>query len=92
MANVTGSQGQESTREDLPGVRHEHESLAVIDTGLPLNDLGANRACAGLSFSFSFSALSENLTDWPPLCNFLHPLNREEPTLSTAIRLERDGE
>jgi hypothetical protein len=39
-----------------------------------------------------FSALSENLTDWPPLCNFLHPLNREEPTLSTAIRLERDGE
>ena len=23
-------------------------------------------------------ALSENLTDWPPLCNFLHPLNREE--------------
>jgi hypothetical protein len=37
-------------------------------------------------------ALSENLTDWPPLCNSLHPLNREEPTLSTAIRLERDGE
>ena len=33
------------------------------------------------------SALSENLTERPLLCNFLHPLNREEPTLVTAIRL-----
>ena len=57
MADVTGSQGQESTGEDLPRVRHEHESLAVIDTGLPLNDLGANLACPGLSCSFSLSPL-----------------------------------
>jgi hypothetical protein len=32
-------------------------------------------------------ALSENLTDLPLLPNLLHPLNREEPTLVTAIRL-----
>src|ERR1017187_6194972 len=34
-----------------------------------------------------FRALSENLTERPFLRNFLHPLNREEPTLVTAIRL-----
>src|ERR1039458_8167241 len=33
------------------------------------------------------SALSENLTKRPLLRNFLHPLNCEEPTLVTAIRL-----
>jgi hypothetical protein len=32
-------------------------------------------------------ALSENLTERPLLRNFLHPLNREEPTLVIAIRL-----
>src|ERR1022692_2115954 len=37
-------------------------------------------------------ALSENLTERPPLRNFLHPLNREEPTLVTAIRLAGDTE
>jgi len=34
-------------------------------------------------------ALSENLTERPLLRNFLHPLNRKEPTLVTAIRLGR---
>src|ERR1017187_3723343 len=34
--------------------------------------------------------LSENLTKRPPLRNFLHPLNCEEPTLVTAIRLAMD--
>ena len=34
-------------------------------------------------------ALSENLTGRPLLRNFLHPLNREEPTLVTTIRLGR---
>ena len=57
VADVTGGQGQESTGEDLPRVRHEHESLAVIDTGLPLNDLGANRARPSLSCSFGLSPL-----------------------------------
>src|ERR1035438_7361147 len=33
-------------------------------------------------------ALSANLTERPLLRNFLHPLNREEPTLVTAIRSE----
>jgi hypothetical protein len=37
-----------------------------------------------------FLALSENLTERPLLRNFLHPLNREEPTLVTAIRLAGD--
>jgi len=37
-------------------------------------------------------ALSENLTERPLLRNFLHPLNREEPTLVTAIRLAGDTE
>ena len=37
-------------------------------------------------------ALSENLTERPLLRNFLHPLNREEPTLVTAIRLAGDAE
>src|ERR1022692_3864790 len=36
------------------------------------------------------SALSENLTKRPLLRNFLHPLNCEEPTLVTAIRLAMD--
>jgi hypothetical protein len=45
-----------------------------------------------LAVYFTHWALSENLTDWPPLCNYLHPLNREEPTLSTAIRLEGGAE
>jgi hypothetical protein len=36
------------------------------------------------------AAVSENLTERPPLRNFLHPLNREEPTLVTAIRLAGD--
>src|ERR1035437_6539867 len=36
------------------------------------------------------TALSENLTERPFLRNFLHPLNREEPTLVTAIRLAGD--
>src|ERR1022692_2976527 len=35
-------------------------------------------------------ALSENLTKRPLLRNFLHPLNCEEPTLVTAIRLAMD--
>src|ERR1039457_2986151 len=35
-------------------------------------------------------ALSENLTERPFSRNFLHPLNREEPTLVTAIRLAGD--
>jgi hypothetical protein len=38
------------------------------------------------------AALSENLTERPLLRNFLHPLNREEPTLVTAIRLAGDAE
>src|ERR1035438_6712180 len=37
-------------------------------------------------------ALSENLTERPLLRNFLHPLNREEPTVVTAIRLAGDTE
>src|ERR1035438_1065664 len=37
-------------------------------------------------------ALSENLTERPLLRIFLHPLNREEPTLVTAIRLAGDPE
>src|ERR1017187_868549 len=37
-----------------------------------------------------FWALSENLTKRPLLRNFLHPLNCEEPTLVTAIRLAMD--
>src|ERR1039457_7485063 len=37
-----------------------------------------------------FWALSENLTKRPLLRNFLHPLNCEEPTLLTAIRLAMD--
>src|ERR1022692_3932793 len=37
-----------------------------------------------------FSALSENLTKRPLLRNFLHPLNCEEPTLVTVIRLAMD--
>ena len=37
-------------------------------------------------------ALSENLTKRPLLRNFLHPLNCEEPTLVTAIRLAGDAE
>src|ERR1022692_1252205 len=37
-----------------------------------------------------FRALSENLTKRPLLRNFLHPLNCEEPTLVTAIRLAMD--
>src|ERR1039457_6624161 len=37
-----------------------------------------------------FQALSENLTKRPLLRNFLHPLNCEEPTLVTAIRLAMD--
>src|ERR1022692_1822269 len=37
-----------------------------------------------------FTALSENLTKRPLLRNFLHPLNCEEPTLVTAIRLAMD--
>src|ERR1039457_4364254 len=36
------------------------------------------------------TALSENLTKRPLLRNFLHPLNCEEPTLVTAIRLAMD--
>jgi hypothetical protein len=36
-------------------------------------------------------ALSENLTERPLLRYFLHPLNREEPTLVTAIRLAGDA-
>jgi hypothetical protein len=40
-------------------------------------------------WSFDFPALSENLTERPLLRNFLHPLNREEPTLVAAIRLVR---
>src|ERR1019366_5699224 len=36
------------------------------------------------------AALSENLTKRPLLRNFLHPLNCEEPTLVTAIRLAMD--
>src|ERR1039458_9536678 len=36
------------------------------------------------------SALSENLTKRPLLRNFLDPLNCEEPTLVTAIRLAMD--
>src|ERR1022692_2437162 len=39
-----------------------------------------------------FWALSENLTERPLLRNFLRPLNREEPTLVTAIRLAGDTE
>jgi hypothetical protein len=39
-----------------------------------------------------YRALSENLTERPLLRNFLHPLNREEPTLVTAIRLAGDAE
>src|ERR1022692_3646243 len=35
-------------------------------------------------------ALSENLTKRPLLRNFLHPLNCEEPTLVTVIRLAMD--
>jgi hypothetical protein len=35
------------------------------------------------------TALSENLTERPLLRNSLHPLDREEPTLVTAIRLGR---
>src|ERR1035441_8646136 len=38
----------------------------------------------------TFTALSENLTKRPLLGNFLHPLNCEEPTLVTAIRLAMD--
>ena len=41
---------------------------------------------------FRETALSENLTERPLLRNFLHPLNREEPTLVTAIRLAGDTE
>src|ERR1017187_10454283 len=37
-----------------------------------------------------FVALSENLTKRPLLRNFLHPLNCEEPTLVTVIRLAMD--
>src|ERR1022692_3961045 len=40
----------------------------------------------------NLSALSENLTERPLLRNFLDPLNREEPTLVTAIRLAGDTE
>src|ERR1035438_7077879 len=36
--------------------------------------------------SVRIGALSENLTERRLLRNFLHPLNREEPTLVTAIR------
>src|ERR1035438_7306614 len=36
------------------------------------------------------TALSENLTKRPLLRNFLHPLNCEEPTLVTVIRLAMD--
>src|ERR1039457_3782451 len=35
-------------------------------------------------------ALSENLTKPPLLRNFVHPLNCDEPTLVTAIRLAMD--
>jgi hypothetical protein len=40
-------------------------------------------------YALLISALSENLTERSLLRNFLHPLNREEPTLVTAIRLGR---
>ena len=39
-----------------------------------------------------YLARSENLTERQLLRNFLHPLNREEPTLVTAIRLAGDTE
>src|ERR1017187_2584554 len=53
------------------------------------------RNSASLPFPPIFSgiqkgALSENLTKRPLLRNFLHPLNCEEPTLVTAIRLAMD--
>src|ERR1039457_1422224 len=44
----------------------------------------------GSTTSGGNSALSENLTKRPLLRNFLHPLNCEEPTLVTAIRLAMD--
>jgi hypothetical protein len=37
-----------------------------------------NAASESINAKIQWVALSENLTDWPPLCNFLHPLNREE--------------
>src|ERR1035441_7903036 len=49
--------------------------------------------CGGLNMakiSFEKRALSENLTKRPLLRNFLHPLNCEEPTLVTVIRLAMD--
>src|ERR1035438_9564868 len=61
---------------------------------------GASHAATDLRVSgpnpdarlYPITALSENLTERPLLRNFLPPLNREEPTLVTAIRLAGDTE
>jgi len=52
---------------------------------------GAFRRFCVLLMGKVFRALSENLTERPLLRYFLHPLNREEPTLVTAIRLAGDA-
>jgi hypothetical protein len=57
---------------------------------LPQNSILVWKPAAGVPEEKK--ALSENLTERPLLRNFLHPLNREEPTLVTAIRLAEDAE
>jgi CRP-like cAMP-binding protein len=81
LAEVVGT-----TRSRVSAFMNKFRRLGLIDYTDVL------KVKSTLNVILNDGALSENLTDWPPLCNFLHPLNREEPTLSTAIRLERDGE
>src|ERR1022692_1706130 len=58
-----------------------------VETNRPR--LSDSRTYGGVE-AIVFWALSENLTKRPLLRNFLHPLNCEEPTLVTAIRLAMD--